>query len=144
MTLRHWIKLVEVATPVTAAFIEAAYKELDAALPEGVGVALNDRSIYGFSNDLPNMVEIAHIEAPEDLVGKGYGSKALRLLIDRADQMGVTLVLTVAEAEDEDDWPMTSSDLHAWYERYGFQGDRKMWRLPKGQPDKAGQPKSNT
>jgi GNAT superfamily N-acetyltransferase len=133
MTLRHWIKLVEAATPVTGAYIAAAYDALDAALPDGVGVALNDRSIYGFSDDLPDMVEIAHIEAPEDLLGKGYGSKALKVLTELADRMGVTLVLTVAEAEDEDDWPMTSSDLRAWYERYGFQGDRKMWRLPKGQ-----------
>jgi GNAT superfamily N-acetyltransferase len=83
------------------------------------------------------MVEIAHIEAPEDLLGKGYGSKALKVLTELADRMGVTLVLTVAEAEDEDDWPMTSSDLRAWYERYGFQGDRKMWRLPKGQTGNA-------
>jgi len=77
------------------------------------------------------MVELSYIETPEDMREQGWGSKALKVLTMLADQMGVTLVLTSAESADDDDWSMSSADLADWYERNGFEGDRKMFRRPR-------------
>jgi len=98
-------------------------------LPPEIVVSLRDEGISGFAT-LPNMVEINHIEVPEDLQGHGYGSQILTILTREADQMGVTLVLTSAESVDDEEWPLSSAELANWYSRYGFEGDRKMIRPP--------------
>lgn len=127
--MRHWIDLLEMATPITQRYIDTALERME-HLPAEIIVSLNNRDLHGFA-PLPNMVEIAHIEVPEDLQGQGYASQALTILTKLADDMGVTLVLTVAESADESDWPMASDELHNWYERYGFEGVRKMIRSPR-------------
>jgi hypothetical protein len=129
--MRQWINLCEMQNPITVDYIRAAYDAMDGVIPEQILVDLDDQSIHGFA-DLGNMVEIKYIEVPEgDLRGKGYASKALKILTALADKRDVTLVVTVALDEDDSDWPMSFEELSAWYERHGFWGDRKMIRMPK-------------
>lgn len=128
--MRHWIDLCEMQNHTTLAYIEAAYNAMVGVIPSDVIIDLDDTAIHGFA-DLPNMVEIKYIEVPQALQGAGYASKALRLLTTLADQMGVTLVVTVAFDEDDSEWPMSFEELSAWYERHGFWGDRKMIRAPQ-------------
>lgn len=115
---------------ITQRYIDVALDRMR-DLPAEIVVSLRDEGISGFASDLPNMVEIDHIAVPEQLQGNGYGSQVLTILIQTADDMGVTLVLTSAESADDDEWPISSSDLANWYSRYGFVGDRKMLRKPK-------------
>jgi len=126
--LRHWMGLCEMRNAITQRYIDVAFDRLD-DLPEDIEVSLRDQGMFGFA-DLPNMVEIDHIEVPEELQGQGYGSKVLTILTQIADDMGVTLVLTSADSVNDEDWPMSSADLADWYSRYGFVGDRKMIRSP--------------
>lgn len=138
--MRHWITVCEMTTLITQSYIDAAYEALNqAGVPSEIIVDLSDmpEDVMGFSSDLPNLVELSYIAVPERIQGQGQGSKVLRVLTTLADKMGVTLVLTASENVDDEDWPMSSAELSYWYERYGFQGDRKMYRLPQ-KPAEAG------
>ena len=128
----RWTELCEMSNAITQRFMAVAVERM-ADLPLDIVASLKDHDISGFAR-LPNMVEIDFIEVPQDLQGQGYGSKVLKILTQTADEMDVTLVLHVAQADDpdeEEDWPMNFSDLSDWYARYGFEGDRKMIRTPR-------------
>jgi GNAT superfamily N-acetyltransferase len=122
------MELCEMHNKITERYIQVALDRMS-DLPPDIAVSLRNENISGFAT-LANMVEIDYIEVPEELQGKGYGSQVLRILTQTADDMGVTLVLTSADSAEDEDWPMSSAELANWYSRYGFEGDRKMIRIP--------------
>jgi hypothetical protein len=63
--------------------------------------------------------------------GKGSGSLILKKVCELADRHGIILKLAVNPLGVAP-YPMSSRQLHSWYHRNGFAGDRKMIRLPRG------------
>jgi GNAT superfamily N-acetyltransferase len=61
--------------------------------------------------------------------GQGSGSTILKKVCELADRHGVTLKLSVNPLGVAP-YPMSSRQLHSWYHRHGFVGNRKMTRLP--------------
>jgi hypothetical protein len=63
--------------------------------------------------------------------GKGDGSVMLRALCDAADRHGVEIQLKVTPFGSKP-YPLNREQLHAWYQRHGFEGTRrKMVRKPR-------------
>ena len=63
--------------------------------------------------------------------GQGSGTTILKRVCQLADRHGVTLKLSVNPLGVAP-YPMSSRQLHSWYHRHGFVGNRKMTRLPSG------------
>lgn len=63
--------------------------------------------------------------------GQGSGSTILKSVCALADHHGIILNLSVNPLGVAP-YPMSSRQLHSWYHRHGFVGNRKMTRLPAG------------
>lgn len=90
----------------------ASYVEVDLVVPFRTG----------------RYIELDKIEATP--MRAGYGTKAMQLLVDMADQQGVSLMLRVADEsedaafdEDDPDRMPTFDELSEWYGRFGFEVD---------------------
>jgi len=61
-------------------------------------------------------------------IGSGIGSRSMKELCDYADTCGVTLRVTANPGYGS---KMTRLELIAWYNKFGFEGERTMHRQPK-------------
>jgi len=77
-------------------------------------------------------VVINEISLPHSAQGKGTGHKAMKVLTDLADEMGVKLQLFAKPIDQGPDRDMISkSKLTAFYKKHGFVGAGRMIREPK-------------
>lgn len=109
---------------------DAQYRQAlaDAGLSSNVDVTL----VMPFRTG--RYIELDMIEATP--MRQGHGTKAMRLLVDMADRDGISLMLRVADEnedayfdEDDPDRMPTFDELTEWYGRFGFDpdfGDRMM------------------
>lgn len=77
-------------------------------------------------------VVINEISLPPTRQGKGTGHKAMKILTDLADEMGVRLQLfakPIDQGPDREKIPQKK--LTAFYKKHGFKGIGKMIREPK-------------
>lgn len=64
-------------------------------------------------------IELEDIVVPPGMQKKGLGSKAMQLIVDAADKIGVVLKLN-AEPYMRN---ISNEDLEAWYTKFGFEDD---------------------
>ena len=68
------------------------------------------------ATDVGEYTEINRINVPPLHRGKGYGSKLLKEVCQKADEFGIELRLSINPYGE-----LTYEQLLAWYERYGFE-----------------------
>lgn len=90
-----------------------------------VPIGLIALSADGGSN--PDDVDIYHISAFNP--GNGQGSEIVHFLCTVADEYRVRLCIQ-AEAQDNGKVTMTSAELINWYRKFGFTGNRIMYKEP--------------
>ena len=62
-------------------------------------------------------IRLSLISVPEQFRGKGYASKAMKVLTQIADKHGVKMTLDAAPQGDDG---LNKAQLFKWYERHGF------------------------
>lgn len=81
-----------------------------------------NKVFVSFSEINDTTAEIDDISAAD--MGQGWGSKALAAFCAKADELGVTIILGVANETDgfdpDDEFP-DEDDLIRWYSRFGFE-----------------------
>ena len=90
-----------------------------------VPIGLIALSAVGVSN--PTDVDIYHISA--FMPGKGQGSQIIKFLCDSADEYDVRLCIQ-AEVQRNGNQTMTTPELIDWYHKFGFTGNKLMYRVP--------------
>lgn len=86
-------------------------------------VEFRDKVYYTLSEFDDTTAEIEDISSAE--MGQGWGSKAMEAFCAKADELGVTIILGVANEGDggaftDEDYP-DEDVLIAWYSRFGFE-----------------------
>ena len=74
----------------------------------------------------PDLVEILHIRIYDQ--AQGQGSKLLKFLCDKADNLNITLYVMPVADKSKNSIPLYK--LKEWYRKFGFKGDLTMERKP--------------
>lgn len=61
----------------------------------------------------------------------GNGTRMLKVLCRKADQLNVTLSLSPIPSPNGEDHQITSRQLIGWYHKFGFRGDTLLSRQPQ-------------
>ncbi len=80
-------------------------------------------------NKETSAVHIFHLSAFKS--ERGNGSKILRILCQKADRLNVTLSLSPVPSPNGKSNQINSAQLLAWYQKFGFNGNSLLRRLPK-------------
>lgn len=90
----------------------------------------NGNRYYAFDEDnivtvkiqpAKGFVELTDIMVPPAMQKKGLGNKVMKMITDKADDIGVVLKLNAVSYSNGDS--MDDTALEAWYKKFGFQDD---------------------
>jgi hypothetical protein len=93
------------------------------------GKALGIIAMATLSNEHMNSVHIFHFSVFHSRCGNG--SKMLKILCLKADQLNIRLSLSPIPSPNGEPSQMNSEELSTWYRSFGFSGDSLLCRLPQ-------------